>query len=125
MREKLKKIEEKLEKKIDNKLLLFRIFDEPRPKYIANVTIIDRIFDKLFLWAFPQSVRPNHVTLFRFISIPFLVFFLLNEFYKTVFIGFAISAFSDAIDGAIARTRNTRIYCFTSHLKDLRYIFSD
>ena len=106
MREKLKKIEEKLEKKIDNKLLLFRIFDEPRPKYIANVTIIDRIFDKLFLWAFPQSVRPNHVTLFRFISIPFLVFFLLNEFYKTVFIGFAISAFSDAIDGAIARTRN-------------------
>jgi CDP-diacylglycerol--glycerol-3-phosphate 3-phosphatidyltransferase len=103
---KLKKIEKKIEEGIDSKILLFKVFEEPRPKYIAKVTIIDKIIDKLFLWAFPQSVNPNQITVFRFISIPFIVVLLLLDHYKIAFILSIFSAFSDAIDGAIARTRN-------------------
>ena len=106
MGEKLKKFEKKIENKIDSKILLFKVFDEPRPKYIAKVTLIDKFIDKVFLWAFPQSVNPNHITVFRFITIPFIVYFLLVGYYKIGFVLFTISAISDAIDGAIARTRN-------------------
>jgi CDP-diacylglycerol--glycerol-3-phosphate 3-phosphatidyltransferase len=104
--QKLKKFEKKLESKIEDKILLFRVFDEPRPKYVAKITVIDRFIDKVFLWAFPQSVNPNHITVFRFITIPFILYFLLAGYYKIGFVLFTISAISDAIDGAIARTRN-------------------
>ena len=103
---KLKSLERRLETRIDSKILLFRVFDNPKPKYIAKVTAIDRFIDKVFLWAFPQSVNPNHITVFRFITIPFIVYFLLVESYKIAFVLFVISAISDAIDGTIARTRN-------------------
>ena len=91
---------------INNELLLFKVFGEPRPKYIAKVTIMDKVMNVLFLWAFPKSIKPNQVTVFRFISIPFIVFFLIFSFYKTAFVLFIISALSDAIDGGLARTRN-------------------
>lgn len=103
---KLKKIEEAIETKIDSKILLFKVFDNPKPKYLANITAIDRFIDKTLLWAFPQSVNPNHITVFRFITIPFIIYFLLNENYIIAFPLFVISAISDAVDGAIARTRN-------------------
>ena len=103
---KLKSLERRLETRIDSKILLFRVFDNPKPKYIAKVTAVDRFIDKVFLWAFPQTVNPNHITVFRFITIPFIVYFLLVESYKIAFVLFVISAISDAIDGAIARTRN-------------------
>lgn len=106
IRENIKKIERKIGDKIDTKILLFKVFDEPRPKYIAKVTLIDKIIDACLLWAFPKSVKPNHITVFRFISIPFIVGLLFLEYYNTAFILFIISALSDAIDGAIARTRN-------------------
>jgi CDP-diacylglycerol--glycerol-3-phosphate 3-phosphatidyltransferase len=103
---KIKEKIHKLEEKIDIKLLLFRVFDDPRPKYIAKITIIDRVIDILILWAIPKKVRPNYVTLFRLISIPFIVYFLLSGFYRVAIVLFVLSAFSDAVDGAIARTRN-------------------
>jgi len=106
MKERIKKIEKKIEDKVDSKITLFKIFNEPRPKYVAHVTVTDKIINKLFLWMFPQSVKPNHVTIFRFITVPFLIVFLLLGYYKITFVLFVISAFSDAVDGAMARTRN-------------------
>ena len=82
VRENIKKIEKKIEEKIDTKILLFKVFDEPRPKYVAKISVIDRIIDVLFLWAFPESVRPNHITVFRFITIPFIIFWLLYHWYN-------------------------------------------
>ncbi|MCX6717722.1 MAG: CDP-alcohol phosphatidyltransferase family protein [Candidatus Taylorbacteria bacterium] len=102
VQEKFKKIGEK----IDSKLLLFRVFDDPRPKYIAKVTLIDKFFKNTILWIFPEFVRPNHITIFRFISIPFIIYYLVIENYQAGLILFVISALSDAFDGAIARTRN-------------------
>ncbi len=96
----------KIEEKIDLKLLLFRVFDDPRPKYIAKVTAIDRVINKLILWMIPEYVRPNYITVFRFLSIPFIVYLLLTGHYNFAIVLFGVSAFSDAVDGAIARTRN-------------------
>jgi len=95
-----------IDEKIDKSILAFRVFDEPRPKYVAKVTIIDKIFEKTVLKLFPKFVRPNHITVFRFISIPFVLFFLLHKDYDLGFALFALSALSDAVDGAMARTRN-------------------
>ena len=103
---KLEKIKQKVNNKIEGKILALRIFDEPRPNYISKVTIIDKILAVTILRLFPHFVRPNFLTIFRFISIPFIVFFLIHENYEIGIYLFAISAFSDALDGAIARTRN-------------------
>ncbi len=104
--EKFKKIGGKIGDKIDLKILALKVFDDPRPKYVAHVTIIDRILDVLLLWIFPESVRPNWITLFRFISIPFIIYLIFSGHNTFGLVLFVISAFSDAVDGAIARTRN-------------------
>ena len=103
---KLKKIETKVTEKINDKVLSLRVFDEPRPNYVSKITIFDRILEKTFLKLFPVFVRPNFLTVFRFVSIPFVIFFLMHEDYEIGLWLFAISAFTDALDGAIARTRN-------------------
>lgn len=59
-----------------------------------------------WLKLFPYSVKPNHITVLRFISIPIVA---LLMFYGRYYIGlwaFLIAAFTDAIDGSMARTRN-------------------
>ena len=103
---KLKKIEDKINSKIEGKILALRIFDEPRPNYVSKISFFDKIFEKTILKLFPNFIRPNFLTVFRFISIPFVIFFLLHENYEIGFFLFAISVISDALDGAIARTRN-------------------
>jgi len=103
---KLKKIEAKVTAKIEDKISALRIFDEPRPNYISKITFFDKILAKTILKLFPHYVRPNFLTVFRFVSIPFVLFFLINESYQIGLGLFVISAFTDALDGAIARTRH-------------------
>ena len=103
---KLKKIEAKVTAKIEDKISTLRIFDEPRPNYISKITFFDKILAKTLLRLFPNFVRPNFLTVFRFVSIPFVIFSLVNENYMTGLILFSISAFTDVLDGAIARTRH-------------------
>jgi CDP-diacylglycerol--glycerol-3-phosphate 3-phosphatidyltransferase len=105
-RTKLKKIEEKINNRIEDKILSLKIFDEPRPNYISGITIIDRILEKTILKLFPLFVRPNFLTIFRFVCIPFIVLLLLYENYDLGFWLFIIAAVTDALDGAMARTRN-------------------
>jgi phosphatidylglycerophosphate synthase len=104
-KDKVKKINEKVTVKID-KILSLSIFDEPRPRYVAKVTIFDRFFAATFLKLFPQRVRPNFLTVFRFVTIPFVAILLIQGDYLNGFWLFSLSAFSDALDGALARTRN-------------------
>lgn len=67
---------------------------------------IDIFLDKTLLWLIPSYISPNQVTFFRYITIPIIIYLLLSGFYVSAFILFIISAFSDAVDGALARTRN-------------------
>ncbi len=78
---------------------------EAKVTYLTRVTPIDRLMEKTVLRLLPDSVTPNMVTKFRLLSIPFVAFLLLADFYLLGFVLFLFSAFSDAMDGALARTK--------------------
>ena len=66
----------------------------------------DKLIDKIFLWAIPHSIRPNIVTLIRFILVPFVYLLLRSHQFDWALILFVIAVCTDFIDGAMARTRN-------------------
>ena len=72
-------------------------FEEPN--------LSDKILDKIFLWAFPRFIIPNHLTIFRYMTTPFVFSLLLFKHYELALPAFGIVVFSDALDGAMARTR--------------------
>ncbi|GAA4523579.1 CDP-alcohol phosphatidyltransferase family protein [Chelativorans composti] len=51
---------------------------------------------------------PNVITLFRFLLVPLIVFFLLNGEWLWALCGFVLAAISDGLDGFIARHFNQR-----------------
>jgi len=71
-----------------------------------HLTFSDKILKNTLLPLIPRFITPNAVTWFRFITLPFVAYLLWNEDYKLGLILFFLSAFSDALDGALARTRN-------------------
>lgn len=66
----------------------------------------DNIVAKLILWAIPSWIYPNYITIFRFLTTPLVFFLIYKEFYSLGIISFLIVAFTDVIDGSLARTRN-------------------
>ena len=73
---------------------------------MAQLTFTDKIMARTVLPFIPSFISPNAVTWFRFATIPFVAYFLAKEQYNAGLILFAVSAFSDAVDGSMARTRN-------------------
>ncbi|MEK7644031.1 MAG: CDP-alcohol phosphatidyltransferase family protein [Patescibacteria group bacterium] len=71
-----------------------------------EVHLHDRLLDKFIIRFLPDSVTPNQITLLRVILTPFVFFLVLNFHYKTGVVLFLLAAFTDAIDGSLARTRN-------------------
>ena len=67
---------------------------------------IDNLVDKVFLRFIPKSVKPNQITIIRFLLIPIIYFLLINNYSALALILFIIAASTDFIDGAMARTRN-------------------
>ncbi len=72
--------------------------------YLSRVTSIDRMLAKIFLPLLPPAVTPNAITVFRFVTIPVIAYLLVTDFLLAGAILFALSAFSDALDGSLART---------------------
>jgi len=71
-----------------------------------NITIIDKVIAATLLKLLPAWITPNHITIFRFLTIPFIIFLLVVEQHTIGVILFVLSASSDALDGALARTTN-------------------
>ena len=71
-----------------------------------KLTWYDNLLAKTFLKLFPKCVLPNYITIFRFFATPAVVVLMLCEHYYVGLIAFLIVAFTDALDGAMARTRN-------------------
>ncbi len=71
-----------------------------------KITVTDKILAKFFLPIFPKQIKPNHLTAARIFLIPFVMFLLWQENYLWGGILFLITSFTDALDGAMARTRN-------------------
>jgi CDP-diacylglycerol--glycerol-3-phosphate 3-phosphatidyltransferase len=67
---------------------------------------LDWFLYKIFLSWWPRWIEPNHITVFRFVSIPPILYFIISGNYAIGIPFFAISAFSDALDGAMARMRH-------------------
>lgn len=53
----------------------------------------------------PEWITPNHITLFRIIATPFTIALLYDQHYALGIPVFLLVAFTDALDGAMARTR--------------------
>ena len=71
-----------------------------------KLTISDKILGRVLLPIIPRWVTPNIISWLRFFSVPFVGYFFWIESYAIAFPLFVASAFSDAVDGALARTRN-------------------
>ncbi len=86
---------------------LDRLLDVPEAKvtYLTRATAIDRVIARTFLRLIPDSVTPNQITKFRLISVPFIAVLLGLDFYVAGTALFLLSALSDALDGALARTK--------------------
>ncbi|KKW21995.1 MAG: hypothetical protein A2W52_02930 [Candidatus Taylorbacteria bacterium RIFCSPHIGHO2_02_49_25] len=70
-----------------------------------QVTITDRLIAVTVLKFLPPIVTPNSITAFRFVTIPFIIYLLVTNHFAWGMTFFIISAFSDAVDGALARTK--------------------
>lgn len=66
----------------------------------------DELMARTVLRAFPHSVTPNEITLFRIAATPFVFLLILYGYLDIGIIAFILVAFTDAIDGSMARTRN-------------------
>jgi CDP-diacylglycerol---glycerol-3-phosphate 3-phosphatidyltransferase len=66
----------------------------------------DSAVNKVLLWLFPTSIRPNHLTVARFILTPVVLVLLYYQLKGWAFAVFAIAVCTDFIDGAMARTRD-------------------
>lgn len=67
---------------------------------------MDLLIKKLFLWAIPKKITPNMLSILRLALIPLLIYLLITGQISYGLIVFMIAALTDALDGAMARTRN-------------------
>lgn len=75
-------------------------------KETIKITISDRILSWTLLRLIPKSVVPNYITIVRLIAIPFVLYYLSAGHYLFGLGVFLFAAITDALDGALARTRN-------------------
>lgn len=66
----------------------------------------DLFLAKIILRWFPLWITPNRISLFRIFATPFVFYLTLNGFYRGGIIAFLLVAFTDALDGSLARTQN-------------------
>jgi CDP-diacylglycerol--glycerol-3-phosphate 3-phosphatidyltransferase len=66
----------------------------------------DKVLAGSVLRLIPRWIYPNHITVFRFLATPIVVVLMLFEHYYIGLIAFLLVAFTDAMDGSMARTRN-------------------
>jgi CDP-diacylglycerol--glycerol-3-phosphate 3-phosphatidyltransferase len=58
------------------------------------------------VWLVPRIVRPNHLTIFRMMMTPVVIWVLVMQWFAVGVPLFFLVAASDAIDGSLARIRN-------------------
>lgn len=71
----------------------------------AKIYPHDRLLAATILKIVPASVRPNHVTILRLLLTPVAVLLLAYERYDIGVPFFLLLAFTDMLDGSLARTR--------------------
>src|SRR5688572_24421843 len=76
---------------------------------MTNETIKLYPHDRLLAWTLvpitPKFIRPNHLTIFRILLVPFVLVALWYESWTWSLVLFLIAATTDAWDGSLARLR--------------------
>jgi len=72
-----------------------------------NVKILphDRLLNAVFIRFLPRQLHPNHVTILRFLLIPPVLWTVVKEDWRAAIVLFLFAAFTDALDGSMARVR--------------------
>ncbi len=65
----------------------------------------DKIIEKTLLRLIPKELKPNHLTIFRVLITPLVLYFLWFENWAMVVPIFLLAALTDVLDGSLARTR--------------------
>lgn len=73
---------------------------------VERVKFHDRIYEQTVLRLVPLSITPNQITLFRLVCTPIVVALAVAQAYVLALIFFLVLAFSDTVDGSLARVRN-------------------
>jgi CDP-diacylglycerol--glycerol-3-phosphate 3-phosphatidyltransferase len=72
-----------------------------------KIYFFDKVLAKTLLPLFPEKYfKPNHFTIVRFILVPIVTYFFWSSHYWWGLSFFLVAALTDAIDGALARTRD-------------------
>ena len=66
----------------------------------------DRFLAKTILPWIPPYILPNHLTILRLLLTPVVIWLVAGEHYRVGIPFFLAVAFTDALDGSLARTRN-------------------
>lgn len=66
----------------------------------------DWFLSRTVLRLLPQVIVPNYITALRFLLVPVVFFFFIYDHYRLGGVLFIFTAFTDALDGALARTSN-------------------
>ena len=72
----------------------------------VHVNPHDRLIEKYILRFLPQDITPNRITALRIILTPVVFFLILYEYYQIGAVLFLLTAFTDALDGSLARTKD-------------------
>jgi len=71
-----------------------------------RVLFTDRLMAATVLRLFPRTITPNHLTMARFFLTPLVAIVLALGYLRVGLLLFILVAFTDALDGAMARTRD-------------------
>ncbi|MFH1286276.1 MAG: CDP-alcohol phosphatidyltransferase family protein [Candidatus Magasanikbacteria bacterium] len=71
-----------------------------------KVLLHDTFLDRILLRFLPKSITPNGLSLFRILATPVVFLVIIYGNYTIGIIAFVLVAFTDAIDGSMARTQN-------------------
>lgn len=86
--------------------MIFPQFHSTQYSIAEKVYATDRLVMALGGRFVPASITPNQITLFRMIATPAVIALLVIEQYSVGVPLFLSIAYTDALDGALARTRN-------------------
>ncbi|MDQ7815002.1 MAG: CDP-alcohol phosphatidyltransferase family protein [Patescibacteria group bacterium] len=86
-----------------------QLFDQESCRLMTNDNVKlyfhDRLMRATFLKLIPSDIKPNHLTVLRVLLTPFILFYLWHEAWVVVVPLFLFAAFTDLLDGSLARTR--------------------
>jgi len=66
----------------------------------------DHFLNMIILRFFPKSLTPNKISIFRILATPFVFMLIFLGYYNIGVICFVLVAFTDALDGSLARTQD-------------------